>query len=794
MSQVGKRQTLALLTALMTMFALLVFPTEGALAADTNVDCGTQDLQVAINTAIGGDTIIIADASICTGNFTVGKALTIRAATAAGATLDGNGVDGAPVLDITAGDVTLQDLTITGGLNSAGDGGGIQSNGILTLIDTTVTANSAANGGGIWNDGTLNVTDSFITNNTASNGGGGLHNISGGALTVTNSEITGNQAEHAAGALNNGAGDTGSTAVFVDSLVSGNDAVGFNGEPAGGGGIYNFGFPADTVKAQLTLTGTEVSGNTSGEGGAGIRNADASATLTDATVTGNVATGGGGGIRTSGTMTVADSDISGNSATTSGGGIANDGTGAILTVTGTTIDGNAATTEGGGISTTLSATADIQHSSITRNTANAGAGLSNAGTLDITNTTVSANVAVAQGGGILTSGALTVDHATISTNNAGVTGEGGGIRVIGAPAVMLTGTILSGNLGNAGEDCSGLLTSGGYNLVGLKASPCLYTIHASDLPAPSLPMLGALGFYGETTEHHPLLAGSDAVDAGGACVLATDQIGTARALGAGCDVGAIEFVADQVLLVEPNGRWHIRIDGMPDRTFWYGDPDDVPLFGDWDGDGIDTPGAYRQGPGGGYAYMTNSLPADDAVGVADFNFFFGDPGDEVFVGDWDGDGTDTLGVNRGGHMFLTDTNGSGGLPVPTDYDFYFGVDGDRAFGGDPDGDGNDSVFLYRGTGPGAGFVYFTNETPVGPGGVATTADNFFFGIASDSFASGDWNGDEVDSAGIFRGSDTTVYLTNTNASGGAPAPTDDSYVWGTAGWVPVAGVWGDTPT
>ncbi len=229
MSQVGKRQTLALLTALMTMFALLVFPTEGALAADTNVDCGTQDLQVAINTAIGGDTIIIADASICTGNFTVGKALTIRAATAAGATLDGNGVDGAPVLDITAGDVTLQDLTITGGLNSAGDGGGIQSNGILTLIDTTVTANSAANGGGIWNDGTLNVTDSFITNNTASNGGGGLHNISGGALTVTNSEITGNQAEHAAGALNNGAGDTGSTAVFVDSLVSGNDAVGFNG-------------------------------------------------------------------------------------------------------------------------------------------------------------------------------------------------------------------------------------------------------------------------------------------------------------------------------------------------------------------------------------------------------------------------------------------------------------------------------------------------------------------------------------------------------------------------------------
>ena len=99
-------------------------------------------------------TSMTADAATCTGNFTVGKALTIRAATAAGATLDGNDVDGAPVLDITAGgDVTLQNLTITGGLNSAGDGGGIQTNGTLNLVDTTVTANSAANGGNLGDTG-----------------------------------------------------------------------------------------------------------------------------------------------------------------------------------------------------------------------------------------------------------------------------------------------------------------------------------------------------------------------------------------------------------------------------------------------------------------------------------------------------------------------------------------------------------------------------------------------------------------------------------------------------------------
>jgi lysophospholipase L1-like esterase len=245
-------------------------------------------------------------------------------------------------------------------------------------------------------------------------------------------------------------------------------------------------------------------------------------------------------------------------------------------------------------------------------------------------------------------------------------------------------------------------------------------------------------------------------------------------------------LGDDVLLVEPNGRWHIRIPGQADRTFWYGNPGDIPLFGDWNGDGRDTPGAWRPGPGGGYAYMTNSLPGNGQVGVADFDFFFGSPGDSVFAGDWNGDGIDTLGINRGGRIFLTDTNGSGGAPVPTHYDFWFGAAGDRAFGGDGDGNGRDSVFLYRAA---DGFVYYTNQTPAGPGAVAATAGNFFFGQASDRFVGGDWNADSIDTAGIFRPSSTTVYLSNSNPGGGAPAPTDEAYGWGSTGWWPVAGVW-----
>ena len=39
--------------------------------------------------------------------------------------------------------------------------------------------------------------------------------------------------------------------------------------------------------------------------------------------------------------------------------------------------------------------------------------------------------------------------------------------------------------------------------------------------------------------------------------------------------GAALDDADEVLLVEPNGRWHIRVPGEPDYTFWYGMGGDV---------------------------------------------------------------------------------------------------------------------------------------------------------------------------------------------------------------------------
>ena len=64
--------------------------------------------------------------------------------------------------------------------------------------------------------------------------------------------------------------------------------------------------------------------------------------------------------------------------------------------------------------------------------------------------------------------------------------------------------------------------------------------------------------------------------------------------------------------------------GVADLAFGYGLPTDIPVIGDWNGDGIDTVGVYRNG----VFYLRNS----NTVGVADLAFGYGLPTD--ISGDW----------------------------------------------------------------------------------------------------------------------------------------------------------------
>jgi hypothetical protein len=236
------------------------------------------------------------------------------------------------------------------------------------------------------------------------------------------------------------------------------------------------------------------------------------------------------------------------------------------------------------------------------------------------------------------------------------------------------------------------------------------------------------------------------------------------------------LLAEGVGLVDPSqGRWWLRGGDGSVSSFFFGNPGDFPIFGDWDCDGVDTPGMYRQSDG--YVYLRNS----NSQGVADVRFFFGDPGDVPLAGDFDGDGCDTVSIYRPaeGRFYIIDRLGSndGGLGAAS-VEYLFGNPGDKPFVGDFDGDGIDTVGLHRES---TGFVYFRQSHTQG------VADaQFFFGDPGDRIVAADWNADGTDSPGLFRPSLTRFFLRYSNTQGNA----DADFTMGESTWLPIAGNFG----
>ncbi|MBT8249513.1 MAG: SGNH/GDSL hydrolase family protein, partial [Acidimicrobiia bacterium] len=207
---------------------------------------------------------------------------------------------------------------------------------------------------------------------------------------------------------------------------------------------------------------------------------------------------------------------------------------------------------------------------------------------------------------------------------------------------------------------------------------------------------------------------------------------------------------DQVALFNvTTGEWTIRYTDGSSSSFFYGNPGDTPLLGDWDCDGIATVGMFR--PSNGFVYLRDT----NTFGVADREFYYGLGGDIPLVGDWNHDGCDTLSIYRAGKVFVANQLGT----VTAEFSFDFGNPGDRPFAGDFDGDGIDSVGLYRDT---SGFAYFRNSLDSG-----IAEYSFYYGEPSDRILAGDWDGDGDDSVGIFRPADGIFYLSYENQQGAA---------------------------
>ena len=105
----------------------------------------------------------------------------------------------------------------------------------------------------------------------------------------------------------------------------------------------------------------------------------------------------------------------------------------------------------------------------------------------------------------------------------------------------------------------------------------------------------------------------------------------------------------------------------------------TPLVGDWDGNGTDTIGLYVQSTGVFFLKNTN------AGGAADLAFPFGVGGATTFplVGDWNADTTNTVGIyqNNTGAFFIRNSN----TPGNADATVFYGPTGATPLTGDWNG-------------------------------------------------------------------------------------------------------------
>tara|TARA_R110002095_G_scaffold152237_4_gene132172 strand:- start:156276 stop:173423 length:17148 start_codon:yes stop_codon:yes gene_type:complete len=202
-------------------------------------------------------------------------------------------------------------------------------------------------------------------------------------------------------------------------------------------------------------------------------------------------------------------------------------------------------------------TVTISNSTVSNNFAGTrGGGLLNEDPMTLSNVTFSGNEAGKEGGAIHNTGELTINNTTIYDNFT--EGTGGGIySVADSASVNIKNTILAGN--NAlvsGSDVEGVFDSQGNNLIGARGGAIGFVdgfnndFVGSDVQRLD-PVLSALQDNGGPTFTHALLAGSLAIDAGdNTDGDVTDQRGASRPTDTTSDIGAYEIVTPTISIAD----------------------------------------------------------------------------------------------------------------------------------------------------------------------------------------------------------------------------------------------------
>ncbi len=203
----------------------------------------------------------------------------------------------------------------------------------------------------------------------------------------------------------------------------------------------------------------------------------------------------------------------------------------------------------------------------------------------------------------------------------------------------------------------------------------------------------------------------------------------------------------------------------------FGKIGDQPLTCDWNGDGTDTPAIYR----GGTFYIRDSLAATASTRAVSI----GRKGDVAVCGDWNGGGTATVGVYRPSTstFYLSNSATAAGTRIEVP----LGRTGDIPIAGDWNGDHRDTLGVYR---PSTSTFYLVDSN-------ASWAVRHAYqrGLVGDRPVTGDWDGDGTDSIGVFRSSKQTFSLMNR-----PDGAVSSRFAYGRAGDIPLAGDWNDDGT
>ncbi|HME09455.1 MAG TPA: hypothetical protein VKG25_20515, partial [Bryobacteraceae bacterium] len=241
------------------------------------------------------------------------------------------------------------------------------------------------------------------------------------------------------------------------------------------------------------------------------------------------------------------------------------------------------------------------------------------------------------------------------------------------------------------------------------------------------------------------------------------------------------FRAGFLWVLDVNGD---EVENAMDLVYAFGGiPGDIPITGDWNGDGHTKIGIYR--PSNGLFILDSNgngvLDAGDAV----FNLHIGkSPGDVPLVGDWNGDGRSKVGYFRQGFLWILDTNGNHIFEQGIDQVYaYGGVAGDVPVVGDWTGTGTSKIGVFR-----QGFLWVLDAN--GNGTFDGNGPDFVFpygGIPGDVPVVGDWTGTGITHVGIFR----QGFLWALDANGDRLIDAGD-FIFGYGGIpgdIPVVGKW-----